>query len=164
MGLLVFGLLRTVIALALLWLLLNLGYCQLGWMSHPQKTSEVKMNAGVCWPQRLTKTDGPLAFADTLWQLGLGQGPQHFFNRFGVSFSSDKALPSFDCNSLDKGNLLFGNLGGLSLPTYDSASLTQQALKAMAPKGSPQPEAAANVNSTTQPVAKPKPIQERGSL
>ncbi len=161
-----FGLIRTVVSLALLWLLLNLGYCQLGWMSHPQKTSEVKMNAGMCWPQRLAKTDGPLVFADTLWQLGLGQGPQHFFNRFGVSFSSDTALPSFDCNSLEKGQLLFGGLGlgGLSLPTTNEPSLAQQALKAMAPKGNAPPITGNNVNSTSQPVALPKPIQERGSL
>lgn len=166
-----FGLIRTVLSFALLWLILNLGYCQLGWMSHPQKTSEVKMNAGVCWPQRLAKTDGPLVFADTLWQLGLGQGPQHFFNRFGVSFSSDNALPSFDCNSLDKGKLLFGvlDLGGLKIPNTSAAPspterLTQQALKAMDPKGNSSPVADKNVNTTTQPIAIPKPIQERGSL
>jgi hypothetical protein len=157
-----FALLRTLLTVALLWLVLNLGYCQAGWQQRPGHTGQLAVNAGLCWPQRLANSKGPIEWLDTLWKVGLGQGPDWLMARFGLGTNPQHPLVQVDCARLDRdGATLFG----IPLPRWPQANQGEAPkpeawLKQWSPKGG---EPADSAEATMAP-ATPKPVSQRGSL
>ena len=150
-----FGLLRSLLLLAVLFVFINLGYCQLGFLHHAGQTTHIKLNAGVCWPEALNQAQGPTALASGIWQLGLGHGLASLWPRFALALDAAKATPSFDCKQFNKPPNLLDTL--LPKRTNPSTAVVPSALR-VTPNTSPPTQAPAQASIF------PKPSTQRGSL